>query len=80
MEIKRSRRIQWVLHVWERIELVSQGLLRAQNHRVKRNLVGQVVIAELGEIKIMWDEAEHAAQNKTKWIENGVVLCLQGMK
>ena len=37
-------------------------------------------MAELGEIKIMWDEAEHAAQNKTKWIENGVALCLQGMK
>ena len=50
-------------------------------HTAKSSLVGKKVIwrrtvkARLSEVKLTWDKAQHAVQNRAKWKEIIVVSC-----
>ena len=35
-------------------------------------------MAELSEVKLTWDEAQHAVQNRTRWKDIVVALCPTG--
>ena len=75
---------RWLGHVIEWIRLVSLRLPCAGHHLVKGNLGRpkttwrRTVIAELSEVKLTWDEAQHVAQNRAKWKEIVVALCPTG--
>ena len=83
MEIKR-RRIRWLGHVlrMDRARIPKVALRWKPPGKRKpgrpKTTWRRTVMAELSEVKLTWDEAQDAAQNRAKWKEIVVGLCLTG--